>query len=115
MQIVERENLEPFLTKDGSIIREYQHSKEMSLAEAVVKDETKPHYHKVSKEIYYILEGKGLMEIDGETEQVGKDQAIIIPPGKTHRIKNIGERNLRILCFCNPSYEDEDTLIEEND
>lgn len=114
MQIVKRKNLDPFVTKDGSIIREYQHSKETSLAEAVVKDETKPRYHKSSKEIYYILEGKGFMKIEGETKQVEEDHAIIIPPGKTHSIKNIGESNLRILCYCHPSYADDDTLIKEH-
>lgn len=114
MQIIKRENLEAFITKDGSIIREYHHSKEASLTEAVVKDVTKPHYHKTSREIYFILDGKGLMEIEGKKEEVTEDQTIIIPPGKTHKIKNIGEDTLRILCFCTPSYNDEDTLLVED-
>lgn len=114
MQIIKRENLDSFITKDGSIIREYQRSKEASLAEAVVKDETRAHYHKNAKEIYFILEGKGLMKMEDDTEKVTEDQAVIIPPGKTHNIKNIGESPLRILCFCTPSYTDEDTILVED-
>ena len=40
---------------------------------------TQRHYHKQSEEFYFILEGRGLMEIDGETRESPGD-AILIPP-----------------------------------
>jgi mannose-6-phosphate isomerase-like protein (cupin superfamily) len=57
------------------------------------------------------LEGEGLMEIEGEEEEVSKQQAVIIPSGKKHRITNIGDGQLRFLCLCSPSYSDEDTVL----
>ena len=68
MKIVRSEQKIPFEAKDGSEIRELlkSESERMSLAEATVHKETKLHFHKTSDEIYYILEGRGVMEIEGE-------------------------------------------------
>jgi mannose-6-phosphate isomerase-like protein (cupin superfamily) len=93
MQIIQRRKLKPFITKDKSEIREFYRSQSMSLAEATVGagQTTEYHLHRTSEEIYYILEGEGLMEIEGEEEEVSKQQAVIIPSGKKHRITNIGD------------------------
>lgn len=116
MRILDRSEIEAFITKDNSEIREYYHSENISLAEASLKpgQAAEYHLHKTSLEIYYILEGEGLMEIDGENEKVTTDQAIFIPPGSKHRITNTGDGQLRLLCFCYPPYSDEGTtLVEE--
>ena len=113
--MISRDELKPFITKDKSEIREFYHSKKMSLVEAMVEigQATECHIHEKSEEIYYILEGEGLMEIENDKAQVSKDQAIIIPPRNRHRITNNGNTQLRFLCFCSPPYSDEDTLIED--
>jgi mannose-6-phosphate isomerase-like protein (cupin superfamily) len=113
MKKIHRDNVEPFVTKDKAEIRELNHSKKMSLAEAIVKmgQTTELHYHVRSEEIYYILEGKGLMEIEGEKQEVSRDHAILIPPKKRHRITANGNAPLRFLCFCSPPYSDEDTVL----
>ena len=58
----------PFVTKDGSTIREYLHTGLQSLAEASLdaRASTQRHYHARSEEIYLILEGGGELEVDGE-------------------------------------------------
>lgn len=113
MKKIHRDNVEPFVTKDKAEIRELNHSKKMSLAEATVKmgQATELHYHARSEEIYYFLEGNGLMEIEGEKEEVSREHAIAIPPKKMHRITNLGNMPLRFLCFCSPPYSDEDTVL----
>lgn len=116
MRILDRNEIEAFITKDNSEIREYYHSENISLAEASLKpgQAAEYHLHQTSLEIYYILEGEGLMEIEEEEKRVTGDQAILIPPGNKHRITNTGDGQLRLLCFCYPPYSDEDTnLIEE--
>jgi mannose-6-phosphate isomerase-like protein (cupin superfamily) len=115
MQILHREEIKPFITKDKSEIRELYRSQNMSLAEATVGigQTTEYHLHRTSEEIYYILEGEGLMEIEGEEEGVSKDRVVIIPPGEKHRITNTGSSSLRFLCHCSPSYSDEDTVLVE--
>ena len=51
----------PFVTKDGSTIREYHHTDLQSLAEASLEPRaaTQRHYHARSEEIYLVVEGGG--------------------------------------------------------
>ena len=106
----------PFTTKDGSTIRSILDStnapvQNQSLAEAVVPvgQPTERHYHKLSEEFYFIQEGTGTMEIDGETREVAPGDAILIPPGAWHQITAF--QTLRFLCCCAPPYSHEDTFF----
>jgi mannose-6-phosphate isomerase-like protein (cupin superfamily) len=67
-----------FITKDGSTIRSILDRtnapvQNQSLAEARVPagGRTERHYHKVAEELYFILEGTGEIELDGERRIVG--------------------------------------------
>jgi mannose-6-phosphate isomerase-like protein (cupin superfamily) len=107
----------PFVTKDGSEIRSILDRtnapvEKQSLAEATVQAgaSTQRHYHKVSEEFYFILEGTGRMDIDGEKREVGPGDAILIPAGAWHTI--LAEERLRFLCCCAPPYAHEDTYFE---
>lgn len=106
----------PFTTKDGSTIRSILDLtnapvKNQSLAEARVPagGATERHYHKLSEEFYFILEGDGTMEIGGETRAVRVGDAVIIPPGAWHQITAGSE--LVFLCCCAPPYAHEDTYF----
>ena len=48
------------------------------------------HRHK-QPEIYHIVSGRGLMEIDGEKFEVEKGSVVYIPGDAEHGIRNIGE------------------------
>lgn len=121
MNIVNRNKVKPFITKDKSEIREILSPrnsiiKSQSLAEARVlpNEMTEEHYHIQTEEIYYILQGNGLMIIDGEKQEVKEFDGIAIPPRAKHKILNIGDVDLIILCCCVPAYEHDDTVITEN-
>ena len=45
------------------------------------------HHHRESEEIYYLVEGAGEMEIDGEVARVAAGDAILIPPWAWHQIR----------------------------
>jgi mannose-6-phosphate isomerase-like protein (cupin superfamily) len=118
MDIQNLNEAKAFITKDGSEIREllaHRNSciRKQSLAEAriAVGLTTQAHYHPQTEEIYFILEGSGSMVIDGETRQVGRGDAIGIPPGAVHKITNVGQVELRLLCCCAPGYEHDDTVL----
>jgi mannose-6-phosphate isomerase-like protein (cupin superfamily) len=107
-----------FTTKDGSEIREllaYRNScvRNQTLAEARLppSSSTTPHYHQKTEEIYYILEGHGLMRVGEETAPVGPGDAVAIPPGTWHQITNGSDVTLKFLCCCAPSYEHDDTFL----
>lgn len=120
MDVRNLNDVSAFTTKDGSEIREllaHRNSclQKQSLAEARLPPgrATTPHRHPVTEEIYYVLEGCGRIEIDGEARAVGPGDAIAIPPGATHQLTNTGAATLRFLCCCAPAYEHEDTVLVE--
>lgn len=109
----------PFTTADGSTIRSILDISNapvanQSLAEASLPlgGATQRHYHRSSEEIYFILEGHGAMEIDGETRKVGPGDGVLIPPGAWHQICTEGDTPLRFLCCCAPPYSHDDTFFD---
>ena len=118
MDISNLDNVQPFITADGSEIREllaHRNSciRNQSLAEArlPVGASTTAHFHPATEEIYYILQGSGSMQIAEEKRAVGPGDAIAIPPGAMHQITNTSDVELRFLCCCAPGYEHEDTVL----
>jgi mannose-6-phosphate isomerase-like protein (cupin superfamily) len=119
MDVVNRQDAKPFVTADGSTIREllaHRNSsiRRQSLAEARLAPgaATTPHHHAVTEEIYYILSGTAAMTLGDETRPVGPGDAIAIPPGCRHTIRNTGREELVFLCTCAPGYEHADTFLE---
>jgi mannose-6-phosphate isomerase-like protein (cupin superfamily) len=112
MRVESPASAEPFTTKDGSTIRELHHTEAQSLAEATLEpgQATERHYHARTEEIYFLLEGDGEMEIDGERRRVSPGDAVLIPAGARHQIR--ADRSLRFLCCCVPPYSHEDTLFD---
>jgi mannose-6-phosphate isomerase-like protein (cupin superfamily) len=43
------------------------------------------HFHKVTTEYYYVLNGKGKLFLDGELHEIEKDDLIKIEPGVLHQ------------------------------
>lgn len=108
----------PFETKDGSIVRELMHparhgNRNQSLAEAIVPvgAVTALHRHARSEEIYHFTAGLGEMTLGGQVFPVGPGDTVCIAPGTPHRLRNTGERELRLLCACVPAYSHDDTEI----
>lgn len=110
---------EYFQVPDKTVLCELLHPKndniEMgcSIAHAILdKDEASlPHKLKTSVEIYYILEGEGVMHIDNQLKEVGEGDAIYIPPGSVQWIKNTGQSSLKFLCVVTPPWRKEDESL----
>ena len=66
----------------------------------------KLHRHKVQEQVYHVLEGEGLMEIDGEKHVVRKHDFIFLPPGVEHSINNTGLVDLVFLVVTSPVTDD---------
>lgn len=120
MDVINIDRAAPFITKDGSEIRELLAHRnscivKQSLAEARLPPGgvTTPHFHRQTEEIYYILEGTAQMRIGDELRPVEPGDAIAIPPGQVHQITNTGPGTLKLLCCCAPGYEHEDTVLVE--
>jgi len=84
-----------------------------SIAHAIVppKEAILPHVLKKSTEIYYILEGTGLMYIGNETAPVQPGDCILIPPGSVQHIANTGAGDLVFLCVVSPKWQASDESL----
>ena len=60
------------------------------------------HTHRVQEQVYHILHGAGMMEIDGERRVVREHDVIFIPPGVEHGITNTGLTDLTFIVVTTP-------------
>lgn len=64
------------------------------------------HYHAHTNEIYYILEGTGIVELDDVTQEIRPGQVITIPAGVRHRLK--ADDVVRTIVVAIPAFDSAD-------
>ncbi len=60
------------------------------------------HTHAVQEQIYHVLEGEGLAELDGRRQVVRKHDVVFVPPGVSHALHNTGLTDLVFLVITSP-------------
>lgn len=118
MRTSARDELTPFITRDGSTVRElagpaWSSVERQSLAEATLEPggETAEHFHPQTEEIYYFLGGSGRMRLGEREDEVRAGDCVVIAPGVPHKLWNTGNGELTLLCCCVPAYSDDDTVM----
>jgi mannose-6-phosphate isomerase-like protein (cupin superfamily) len=121
MHVSKLDDLERFTTLDGSTIREiagpaWTPARNQSLAEATVPRDgaTTAHYHREAEELYFFTTGRGRLRLGDVEREVEPGDCAVIPPGTVHKLWNIGEEALVLLCCCAPAYSHEDTVLVED-
>jgi mannose-6-phosphate isomerase-like protein (cupin superfamily) len=59
---------------------------------------TRGHTHVGQEEVYFFVQGTGIMQIDEERYRVNAGDVMLIPDGAFHRVTNDGEMNLVFNC-----------------
>jgi len=120
MRVIRRDDREPFITADGSEIRELAgvpsgNAANQSLAEATVPpgSDTIEHYHRTTEEIYLFTSGSGRMRLGDEEFEVRSGDCVVIDPGVRHKLWADEAEPLVLWCCCAPPYSDEDTVLVE--
>lgn len=70
------------------------------------------HRHKVQEQVYHILAGQGLMEIDGRQQVVREHDVIFLPPGVEHALYNTGLTPLTFIVVTAPVSDEEPAPME---
>ena len=105
---------------EGTKIKQYFHPHNTlnginySIAQFTLEPGKKSKLHKISSsEIYYILEGSGMLNINEETYQLEKDDSVYVPPNSKQCIENTGSINLRFLCIVEPAWKADNEILLE--
>ena len=111
-----------FTANDGCAIRELLHPENdqfalpYSLAAGEVASGGRTFRHKLAgAEVYYILEGSGIMHIDSESRACMPGDVVAVPAGAAQWLENQGDNTLRFLCVVSPPWRaEEDVLLESS-
>jgi mannose-6-phosphate isomerase-like protein (cupin superfamily) len=76
-----------------------------SLHVTFIKDSVR-HYHRECTEVYYILQGRGKMELDDDIVEVGPGLVLYIEPCTAHRLYS--EEGVQTIVFGVPAYRQDD-------
>ena len=118
MHVKRLKDFQKFVAGDDSLLRELLHPDKSdleirySLAHAQVApgQKTKPHILRAS-EVYYILTGQGLMNINNESTPVGPNCVVYIPPDTVQYIENTCDSMLEFLCIVDPAWQETDEQV----
>jgi mannose-6-phosphate isomerase-like protein (cupin superfamily) len=73
-----------------------------------ISQTSRKHYHKKMTEIYYVLSGKGILELDDDQIELVSGISVMIKPGCRHRA--VG--NLTIINVPVPAFDHEDEWFD---
>jgi mannose-6-phosphate isomerase-like protein (cupin superfamily) len=68
------------------------------------------HYHRDTTEVYYILEGSGKMELNGDWVDVGPGTVVWVEPGTRHRV--VSGAGLKSIVFAIPAFNPDDEWFD---
>lgn len=108
---IKKQNLKhEYFTQERCYITELSNTPndpEVSIARARVEPGVTTRWHrlKVVSERYFILSGRGLVEVGEQPPQeVTAGDVVLIPPMSRQRIANIGSDDLIFLAICSPRF-----------
>ena len=76
----------------------------LAIARVEVGVTTQLHSLTATAETYIVIEGTGRMEVDGLEFAISTGDQVVIPPGISQRVTNIGDADLRFHCLCTPRF-----------
>ncbi len=80
----------------------------MGLSEIDPGSSSNPHAHERNEEVFYVVDGEGVVEVDDERVDVAPGSVVVVPPGQVHRLVNRGARTLKVLCCAAPPFDKTD-------
>jgi len=108
--IAELDSIEDVSCPCGSSKRAFMEDEDgvASLHVTTIEEDSRVHYHKKMTEIYYVLEGEGTIELDGESHPLKPGVSVMIKPGCRHRA--VGK--LKIINVPVPKFNPEDEWFD---
>ena len=97
-------------------IKEYELAAELSFQSlAAGQDYGTRHIHKTHEELYFILKGEGIFDVDGKRFPVSEGSIVRIAPNGKRAFKNTGSSEMLVLCvqYKANSFSDDDEPLKD--
>lgn len=65
-------------------------------------DTAAAHYHSDCHHVFYVLEGEGVLHVDGASERLSPGMVAVVGPGEVHWFSNDGERDFAFVEYWAP-------------
>ncbi len=120
MSLRKDSEIEMTYAAEGSSIKQYfdpcntSNGIKYSLAQFTLESGEKSRLHRIrSSEIYYILEGDAILNVNGNAISMKKDDSVYVQPNASQSIRNSGKSSLKFLCIVEPAWNpDDETILE---
>ena len=66
------------------------------------------HVHQVQEQVYYVLEGEGILTLDDTKNLMRPHDYVYVPPGVRHSFTNTGTQGLVFLVITTPASDEEE-------
>ncbi len=111
--VADMEKIAPQLCSCGETRRAFTEADNSTASFHIVEvsSKSRPHYHQKTTEIYYVLEGEGVLELDEDRIELKPGTAVLIEPGCVHRA--VGR--LRIINVPIPAFDPSDEWFPKED
>ena len=80
-----------------------------------IKLAVKKHIHQFHTEVVTVLDGKGMMYMNGETFHISKGDHIVIPPNTAHAVVTSGKKPLKVLSVQSPEFLGHDRIFVKDE
>jgi len=115
LDIVQLEKQPWYEAEDRAVAREIASPRNSRLTQISIADikippgvTVKEHYHKKMEEVYFIVEGSGIVSVNGIQKEVRVGDAVVIMPYERHTITNASDSQmLRLHVTCSPPWSPE--------
>ena len=108
----------PINADEGTEIRQIFHPHNTldgirySLAQSTIQPGKKSKSHKMkTSEVYFVLEGKGVLHIDGIPIIIEEHQSVFVPPFSIQYLENTCNEELKVLCIVDPAWKKDDEVL----
>lgn len=82
-----------------------------TLAEGAMSE----HMHRSQEELYIVLDGTAMIDVDGAKHRVGPREAIAVPARAWRKVSNAGIGPLTFLCIAAPPADDDAEISPSED
>ncbi|MGA9772761.1 MAG: cupin domain-containing protein [Blastocatellia bacterium] len=121
MKVINRNDARVINTRHGSEIRPLIDRTTSEITGCSLAEETllpgqavTPHHHREIEEVYYILSGRGVMQVGDEKREVSAGDAVYVPRTARHTLENTGTEPIKLLLVCGPAFFYEDEVLDAN-